>query len=295
MAFGMRAALRPIVVLFVALLSVNSSGADARETKGVPKSAPAFTKFVAVFIRQALPSATVSVTGRLVLDVDAPNGRHTTDLHNVYSICRRNPDLCDAEVTTFVADVVYAYKAKATGPSRATLRFVVRPSAYVAALRVNPKRNRPIAMPLAGDFWVIAVDDRPTMIAMLDENDLAALNLSPKEAMMLAVANTVDALEPSLQKELSTDCRGILNGDPYTASTALFIDDWQKAAQRCHGMYIAIPAADVVLYTDGSKPGEMKSFVDYANNVVAKAEKPFSGAVFRLTDKGWVPVPPPPK
>src|SRR5208282_1307833 len=64
MAFGMRAALRPIVVLFVALLSANASGADARETTGVPKSAPAFTKFMAEFIREAMPQAKIATAGR---------------------------------------------------------------------------------------------------------------------------------------------------------------------------------------------------------------------------------------
>jgi uncharacterized protein YtpQ (UPF0354 family) len=286
--------MRPIIFLFIGLLS--TAVADAREARGIPKSAPAFTKFVAKFIQEALPSAKVTVAGRLRLDVEAPNGGHTTDLHNLYSTCQRAPDTCDEEVTAFVANAVYSYKEKDTGPSRGQLRIVVRPSAYVAAMRVNPKRDRPIAVPFVGDYWLIAVADHPTSIVMLDENDLAGLNLSRKDALMLAVANTRDALQKSVQKELSTDCRGILGGDPYTASAALFIDYWLEAAQRCHGnMFISIPAADVVLYTDGSKPDEMKSFTAYADHVVSRAEKPFTSAVFRLTEKGWAPVPPPAK
>jgi len=290
MTFGAGAAVRCAIFVAAVLLASGLSGADARQANGIPKSAPAFTKFVARFVEQALPGAKVTIVGRLQLDVEPPGGqRHTTDLHNVYSVCNRNPETCDAEVTTFVADMVYVYKTKDAAPSRATLRFVVRPSAYVAALRVNPKRNRPIAMPFAGDYWVILVDDRPTTIAMLDENDLAGLNLSIKDAKTLAFVNTLDALGRSLHKELSTGCRGILNGDSYTASTVVFIDEWLAAAQRCHGdMYVAIPASDVVLYTVGT--ADMKSFVDYANQIVAKAEKPFSSAVFRLTDKGWVPA-----
>ena len=299
MAFGVRAALRPIVVLFVALLSANASGADARETKGIPKSAPAFTKFAGVVVdktlESTLPGAKVTVEGRLRLGVILPGGDlHTMDLHNLYSVCQRAPDRCEDEVVNFVSDAAYAYKHGDAGRSQKTLRIAVRPSAYVTTLRANPKRNKPIAMPLAGDYWAIAVDDRPTSIAMLDESDLAKLNLLPKEAMMIAVANTLEAYQTSIQKELSTDCHGILNGDDYTASTALFIDDWQKLARRCRGdVYIAIPAADVVLYTDGTNPGGLKGFVDYANQIVSRAEKPFSSAILRLTDKGWVPVPPP--
>jgi uncharacterized protein YtpQ (UPF0354 family) len=294
MAFGMRAALRLVVVFFVAL-SVNSPAADAREPKGVPKSAPAFTKFVGVIIMKTLPGTMVTVSGRLRLDVRPPSGKlHTTDLHNIYSLCQRVPDRCEDEVTNFVADSAYNYKNEYTGPSRATLRVVVRPSAYVAALRVNPKRNRPITVPLVGDLWIIVVNDLPTSVAMLDENDLAALNLSAQDALSMAMSNTKAALEKSVHETLLKGCTGGLFGDAtYVASAAAFPDLWADAAQRCNGtLFISIPGPDAILFTDGTKSNTVAVLAKYSAKIAAEDEKPFDNSVFRWTPKGWALLPP---
>jgi hypothetical protein len=294
MSFEARGALAPMVFLCVAVIG-SSFQADAGTPHGIPRSAPAFTIFVARVIERTLPGARVTIAGRLRLDVQPTNGvAHTTDLHNIYSACRRAPDRCEAEVATFVGDMDYAYTATDTGPSRATLRIVVRPSAYVAAMRVNPKRNRPIAVPLVGDYWIIAVDDRPTTVVMLDENDLTKLDLSAKDALALAMTNTRSALEKSVNETLSKGCTGALLGDgTYVASTVAFPDLWADAARRCHGtLFISIPGADAVLYTDGIKPNTVEALAMYSAKMSAIDERPFSNAVFRWTPSGWVLVSP---
>jgi hypothetical protein len=289
------AALFAVIISTAVSSMILSFDANAKPRVGIPKSAPAFTKFMARFIADALPSAKVSVIGRLRLDVEAPKGGHTTDLHNIYSACQRNPDACTEDVTVFVAQAVEGYKAGDIPPAPAALRVVVRPSAYVAAMRVNPKRNRPLAMPLAGDFWMIAVADRPTQIEMLDENDLSVLKLTSKDAFAAALTNTRRALQSSLQAELAKGpCRGILNGDVYTASTVAFPDLWASVARRCNdNLLMSVRASDVVLYTDGSKPNSLESITRYADQILARAERPFSDAVFRWTPNGWSPVKPP--
>jgi uncharacterized protein YtpQ (UPF0354 family) len=296
MAWGIRAALRPGVLLFAALLSAGFvSVADARQTNGAPKSASAFTKFVGVVIEKTLPGTMVTVSGRLRLDVRTPSGKlHTTDLHNIYSLCQHAPDRCEEEVTNFVADSVYNYKNEYAGPSRATLRVVVRPSAYVAALRVNPKRNHPIAILLVGDLWIVVVNDLPASVAMLDENDLGALSLSAQDALALAMSNTKAALEKSVRETLSKGCTGGLFGDAtYTASAVAFPDLWADAARRCHGaLFVSIPGSDAVLFTDGIKPNTVATLAKYSAKIAAEDEKPFNNAVFRWTDTGWVFVPP---
>lgn len=295
MSFGIRAAARQSL-LFVAVLSaISASSVEAREAKGIPKSAPAFTKFIGVVIQKTLPGTMVTVAGRLMLDVRPPSGKlHMTDLHNIYSICQRAPDRCEDEVTNFVADAVYNYKHEYSGPSRATLRVVVRPSPYVAALRVNPKRNHPIAVPLAGDLWIIAVNDLPTSVAMLDENDLGALNISSQDALALAMSNTKAALEKSVHETLAKGCTGGLFGDAtYVASAAAFPDLWAEAAQRCGGsLFISVPGPDVILFSDGKKPNTVATLAKYSAKISAEDEKPFSNAVFRWTAAGWVSVPP---
>lgn len=285
-----------IVAVGIALSADYASVSYARARGGVPKSAPAFTKFVAEFIREAMPSAKVAIAGRLRLDVETPNGGHTTDLHNIYSTCRRDPDACDEDVTVFVAQAVELYKSADKRPAPDTLRIVVRPGYYLGEIRANPKRHSPIAVQIAGDYWEIVVDDRPTSIAIVDDNDLPALKLDAKGAFDRAVANTRYALQDSLAKQLGAKCSsGILDGDTYVDSAIAFLDLWAPAARACNGnLLISVPAAQVVLYEDGNEPRAAETLKKVADDVMAHADRPFSDAVFRWSPNGWLPVDSPP-
>src|SRR5262249_34608840 len=107
MAFLFRAFARRTVVFFTILAIVAADhNALAAKREGVPKSAPAFTKFMARFIQAAVPEAKVQIVGRLRLDVEMPKEGYTTDLHNIYSTCQRDRDNCDANATLFVAAAV---------------------------------------------------------------------------------------------------------------------------------------------------------------------------------------------
>jgi len=286
--------LAPLFVLACFSLSAMSVAADAKD-RDIPKSAPAFTKFVAEFIQEAMPRARVSILGRLRLDVETPHGGHTTDLHNVYSACQRNRDTCFVEVTAFVGEMVVLYRQGDAVVMRDALRMVVRPSAYLAAIRANPKRNKPLAAPLAGDYWMVAMADQGATVAVLDENDLVALKLTAKDAMALAIDNTRKLLQQSLKKELAMGSeRGMLGGDYYVSSTVAFRDLWAPAAHAFKdNLLMAIPASDVVLYSDGNLHGALASIVHDADDVMAHAEKPFSDSVFRWSPGGWIPVPSP--
>lgn len=282
------------VLCFLAISVGVDNASHARTAGGVPKSASAFTKFVAKLIQEAMPSAKVTIAGRLRLDVEVPNGNHTTDLHNVYSTCRRDPDACDEDVAVFAAHAVVLYESADKPPAPDTLRIVVRPGSYLAEIRANPKRHSPLVAQIAGDYWVIVVDDRPTAIAIVDENDLSALKMDAKEAFDRAVANTRRALQDSLTKQLGTKCgHGILDSDTYVDSSIAFLDLWAPAVRACSGnLLISVPAADVVLYEDGNVPGAAEIIKRVADDVMAHADRPFSDAVFRWSPNGWLPVDP---
>lgn len=270
------------------LVALALGTADAR-SNDIAKSAPAFTKFMAKLIQDALPDAKVNIAGRLRLDVETQQGAHTTDLHNIYASCQRDPDDCQENVSVFVADSVYVYKTPDATPTRAALRIVVRPSAYLAAIFANSQLHKPIAAPLVGDYWLIAVIDRPTSIAVLEERDLPKLALTSKAALALAVENTREALQQSLEQELAKGaCRGILGGDLYTASTVAFPDLWTVWTRRCHRpLLIAIPASDVVIYGDQTAPDSPRALAQVADGIMAQESKPFSDAIFRWSPKGW--------
>ncbi len=292
MSFALRGIMPFVVLIFVALASMGAvAGANAEE-RGIPKSVPAFTKFVAEFVQEAMPQAKVTVTGPLQLDVDVPGGGHTTYLNNIYATCQRNRDTCIVDVTGFVGEMVALYQEAPAAPTRSALRVVVRPSAYLAQVRAHPGRNRPIAAPLAGDLWLVAVEDRPTTIEILDEDDLGALKLTAKDALALAIANTRRTLARSVQNEFARDTRrGVLGGDLYTASALAFSDLWAAEAHVCKdNLLVAVPSDNAVFYTDGSGPGAMQSLRHVADDFMATADKPFSNQVFRWSGKGWMPV-----
>jgi uncharacterized protein YtpQ (UPF0354 family) len=282
--------------ILAATCTGSSSMALASETDiSILRSAPAFTVFVADFIHEAMPRAKVSVTGPLRLDVEMPNGGHTVYLDNIHSACVRNPKDCIAEITTFVAAALELYKEGDMTHTRDALRIVVRPSALVAEIRAASRRNKPLAAPLAGDYWVIAVFDAPTTIEFADEADLVPLKLTPNEALAVALDNTRRALRQSVQEELAKNpCKGILGGDLYVASALAFPELWAIAAKRCHDdLLVAAPASDVLVYIDGTTDGALKSIVRVADDVMARDEKPFSDTVFRWTANGWARMTPP--
>ena len=294
MTFGERAAVRPIILLIVALLATSAmSGADARAAKGIPKSAPAFTKFMAEFIGQAMPQAKIAIAGRLRLDVEMSGGKKTADLHDVFNACHRDPDNCPQATTEYVAAVVLAFKAPSAQPKpaapRADLRIIVRSAAYVDAIR----GNHPVAAPLAADLWLLVVKDEGEKVAILTEGELPALAMTSQSAFAAASENSKPWSESVLRDVAKKRCAGILGGDYYITSIVAFADIWAPVAHRCHdNLIVAVPDSGSVVYGDASSKKDGLSFVQgAANKLLATADKPLSATVLQWTPKGWAAVP----
>jgi len=293
MIFGLRAALRWTFVVFIALSTV--SGAQAKEPKGIPKSAPAFTKFMAEFIQQAMPQAKITDAGRLRLDIEMPSGKKTADLHAVFNACHRDPDNCPQATTEYVAAVVLAFKTPSGQPKppapRADLRIIVRSAAYVDAIR----SNHPLAAPLAADLWLLVVNDEGDRAAIQTEGDLPALAMTAQDAFAAASKNTRSWSESVVRDLAKKRCAGVLGGDYYITSIVAFPEIWAPVAHRCHdSLIVAVPDSGSVVYGDASSAEDGLSYVQRAaNKLLASADKPVSATVLRWTPKGWVPVPPP--
>jgi uncharacterized protein YtpQ (UPF0354 family) len=296
MAFGVRAALRLIFVVLIALSA--ASGAGAKEPKGVPKSAPAFTKFMAEFIHEAMPQAKIGIAGRLRLDVEMPNGKKTADLHDVYNKCHDDPHDCPEATTEYVAAVVSAFKTPTFAPPQTPdpLRIVVRTSAYIDAIRRSPGRNRPIVEPLAGDFWLLTVIDDGQRHAIADEEDLKTLRMTMKEAFGAAMENTKPFAASILHGAATGKCAILWGGDYYITSTVAFPDLWAPFAHHCHdSLIVAIPDRGSVVIDDGSTKDGLASLRRTTDKLFATADNPLSNTVLRWTPKGWVTVPLSPK
>ena len=291
MTFGACAAARRAIFVAVVLLASGLSGADARQANGIPKSAPAFTKFMAESIREALPQAKIGIAGRLRLDVEMPSGKKTADLHETFDSCHRDPDNCPQATTEYVAAVVLAFKAPSAQPSpHADLRIIVRSADYVDSIR----RNNPIAVPLAADLWLLVVKDEGEKVAILTEGDMPALGMTSQSALATAAEYTRRWSESVVRDIAKKRCAGVLGGDYYITSIVAFPDIWAPVAHRCHdNLIVAVPDSGSVVYGDASSEKDGLSFVQRAaNKLLATADKPVSSTVLRWTPKGWVAAAP---
>lgn len=289
---GFRSAALIVAALSLALLST----AGARTPTGIPKSAPAFTKYMAALIRETMPQASVSNAARLRLDIEVAGTHRAADLHKIYNACHRDPGGCPEATTELVAAVVLAFKTPAAapqspGPTGAGLRIIVRTSAYIDAIYRNPGRNRPLAQPLAGDLWLIAVNDHGDRVEIADEADLPALKMTAKEAFMAAMGDTAPFAASVLKDRAKGRCAYVLGGDYYITSIVAFPELWAPVAHHCHdNLIVAVPDTGTVVYDDGSKKNGVASLRRTTDKLFATAEKPLSDAVFRWTPNGWIPV-----
>lgn len=278
--------------LLIAALACGVGSASAA-THRIPRTTGAFTRFVARQFRAALPSANIKVVHRLALNVAAtPSGTHLTDLHTLYSTCRRNADVCGDEMEAFVTQMTTLYETPNAPLQRSALRIIVRPYAYVEHLRATSTPN-PIAAPLYGNYWMIAVADHPTAIQMLDARDLAPLKLSAGEALAIGKKNMTGAVRAFLEQGLEgrSNIGGLLSGDSYESSAFAFPELWAPLAHAFgDNLLVSVPSSDVVLFSEGGQPHAETSMIESAKYIMARAERPFSPALFRWSRTGWQAV-----
>lgn len=292
-----RAAAAFAVLAFALLFA--SHAESARRSQGIPKSAPAFTKFIAAFIRDAVPRADVSSPGRLRLDLAMGGVHHTADLHDIFKTCHRAPDECSQATSELVAAAVSTFKAPAAASGAPTLagpglRIIVRTSAFVDRLRHISGRNHPVAQPLAGDLWLVVVNDLGDRTEIIDEQDLPALKMTPKDAFMAAMGDTAPFASRVLSGLADRQCAYVLGGDYYITSIVAFPGFWAPIAHHCHdSLIVAIPDWGSVVYGDGSRTDGIASLRKTSDQLFATGDKPLSSLLFRWTPKGWQPVPRP--
>ena len=105
----------------VVIMSVVASSASAN----VPTDDAGLTAFAAEAFAKGLPEAKVTIKGPLLLDLETSSSEGSADahvikthlqitLHNVADHCRRDPEKCEQEVTTFVANFIATVKEMST-------------------------------------------------------------------------------------------------------------------------------------------------------------------------------------
>ncbi|HVJ55543.1 MAG TPA: hypothetical protein VM689_23990 [Aliidongia sp.] len=260
----------------------------------VPTDPEGFTAFVAKMFRAVMPDATVEVTGPLALSVKSKDGDESMSLTNVYSTCMRNAAQCDQIVAGHVSSMAASHASINEPVKRRSLRVIVRPATYIEAMKRNlAGRWEPVAAPLAGGYWMIAAADMPEAIQMVTTRDLPHLKLSSEEALEDGKKHLQAAMRRHIKAALKAPRPGIsvLTNDPYASSLLAFPELWAPVADMVGGdLLVAVPSADVVLYSPGKGADAAKRLQAAAQEIMARADRVFTDTVFRWGEDGWTPV-----
>ncbi len=253
-----------------------------------------FTAFMFEQFRKAMPGMTIHMQAPLVLSVGSGKDAHTLDLHNVYRACAVNRAGCEAEVRSFISDITAFFAAPDPKLDRTMLRVVVRPQPYIDQMReIMARQGGPIVTPLVGDLWLVGVFDLPTTIKMANLRDVEPLGLSAEQALALAKDNMAASMRRGIETALATRRSGLMavNAGPYETSLFGFPELWAPLAQRFHGnLLAALPAADTLLFGDGSNADMRSALAEAARSAMTSARRPFSDTVFLWTANGWKPA-----
>jgi len=258
----------------------------------IPLDEPGFTKALAKAFRKAMPGFKVTIRGPLTLNVAGPNGdTHQSALDTVYGFCQRNPETCDAAVESHVAQMADTFQHDKT-LDRALLRAVVRPVAYVQAIRkAYAGKEEPPVAPFIGDLWIVCMIDMPQAISTLGPGDLAKLGLSREEALAIATKNVATLFKPLEQvgQAIPQEHIGLVATNPYESSRLLLPESWATLAAKYDGqLLVAAPGTDVMIYADGRQPNALQIMRDHVALVALRATRPLSPTIFRWTPAGWV-------
>ena len=263
-----------------------------------PADEAAFTKEMAARFAQALPESRVEVKGPLTLGLSGAglSAQFQINLNRVWDFCVRNRDACAAAMAQHVA-VTAASLRDVPDVDVASLRMVVRPAGYVAAIKqqsVGQAGAQPIAAPYAGDLWLMLVTDTPNSLRAVTVRDLQKLNMNIEQAVELALRN-VEALLPPLSKvvrPLPANGVGRIEGDYYESSRLLVHEDsWTELARSFKGrLLVAVPDPHVVLYADGKVPKSREALIRLAKEVAGRSDRPLSIAVLQWSRDGWKAV-----
>ncbi|MQA64516.1 MAG: DUF1444 family protein [Alphaproteobacteria bacterium] len=257
----------------------------------------AFTEEVAGKIAAALPGAQVTVTGALAVSIiypDRPEGEvHVIRLNRIWDFCSRNARECPRVVSEFVENNVASSPEELLSAQRERLMAVVRPTRYAQHVREGYAQAGLDAAAefIAGDLWLLCVQDAEAGTRMIHSKDLAALGLSREEAIALAKKNLARHLPPMrASAEITPNgAFGSVDGDGYYGASRLLLhDQWPELARGFKGrLVVAVPDQDRIFFADSGNPVAMRTLEKAAQEAARTSERPISSVRLVWTPDGW--------
>jgi uncharacterized protein YtpQ (UPF0354 family) len=272
----------------IGLLCVSVIASNAALSQDIPKSADAFTEYVAGQLRLEVGNAAVAVKGPLTLSI----GYLQANLDRIYAYCKRDAAGCAQQISTYVKGVAQVHKDGLEPPTKDAVRIIVRTRAYVTASQAALPKQAPKRQlrELAGELVVLPAIDMPRTVRVLNEKDGQTLGLSTNEVFTLGFSNVRKRLKPLMEvaKVVQPGQIGHISGDVYNSSRLALHESWAPLVKAQGGqLVVAVPTTDAVLYVGDNTSVGINALRAFVTTVLARAPNPLSKELFRWTANGW--------
>jgi uncharacterized protein YtpQ (UPF0354 family) len=214
----------------------------------------AFTDVVAAAATAAMPSAKVTVTGDLQVEIRPLNGGPyiTADLSNAYGLYLEAPAHLNDVIRTYVSTLSPAeLNADAYVVDRSHIVPVIKSRKWFddteGVLRIEGKQLQHAPDLIAGELMVVyAMDNAKTMRYLMTRDDVG----DPANLGDLAVEN-LKRLLPKIEMRGASEGLWLISaGGDYESSLLLFDGLWSSGQIKVDGeIIVAVPAKDALLVT----------------------------------------------
>ncbi|MET0312245.1 MAG: hypothetical protein ABW051_09355 [Burkholderiaceae bacterium] len=279
---------------FSALLLASSLCALAQD---VPIDEPSFAKAAAERIQRGLPGYRIEPGAvRLTLGGEAPNGEAVGNINieRIHASCKGNPAACNEALDRYAKNAARAIHDQHRPIDGSMVRLALRPAGYIDTVRQQAGTATVVyARPMPGGLAAVALLDFSTSARFAGPKDLAKLGVDEAGLFRLGEENLRASLQPLAQAAPPTGGTrvGAIVGEDYASSRILFHDQWKDLSARMNGyLLVMLPAADVLLYGDGSSAAGFDALQSAAKKAAGQSGLPLTPAMLRWTPDGWVEV-----
>jgi hypothetical protein len=264
-------------------------------------------------LQQALPKATITVTGALKLHFVFPDGRVSdADLQRTYERCAEAPARCESILDGYVQSILEANAPKPA--TRDDVVIQVRSQADLAArdqaaeslvesLKLTGEKraqvladNRIYRRPLAGDLWEIAVVNQPASLIPVTRRVASQAGFKDEAELWPTAIGNLARHYPSLQGVPFPELPFIktLYLDDWGAALLTHSAAWAAIAKTTNGDLLAVaPSRSGVLYCGSKDDPKALGILRFAGQAIYNKDPDrLSTTVLRWTSSGWVAVQP---
>jgi hypothetical protein len=230
-----------------------------------------------------------------------PGGAHAVPLHETFEALQRpQPDLERKQLVVDLANRILAIEAGAAVPLRfeeaaPALRLAVRDRLFrermaLSGAQAGGRPSDPVHIALSPYLDALLVVDRPSHLAYVQTQDVAAWGVPLDAALERARANTRE-LELPMFTRPGPGVSATKPGDPFASSMLLFPDRLQ-GIEREGALVVVMASPEAVLFAGDADGAALDKMAEATAEFVK--QNPRAGVVYphRLEGDTWIPYVP---